>query len=165
MRLAFWGKHPLAFYHPSHIIRPVLPTFLLVDDNENDAFLVRRAFLKAGLLNTFCDVRSVDAAKRFLNGEAEFSDRTQYPYPSIVFLDLRMPGVSGLELLRWIKRHPQHKHLRVVMLTGTTSPRDQLEALSSGADGWLSKGSHFEQLVQISTAFGGNVAWVEKPVH
>lgn len=140
----------------------MLSTFLLIDDSKDDAFRIQRTFLRASILNQVWHVRSVEEAKRFLDGEAEYGNREDFPYPSVVFLGLRIPGKNG-EIARWMKGNPKHHQVRVVMLTGDSSPGDGMGALESGADAWLSRQSHFDHLVQISEAFGGNVAWLENP--
>ena len=78
----------------------MLPAFLLVDDSPDDRFLIKRAFLRAKILNPVYEVASGEEAIWYLHGTGKYADRTLYPIPDIIFLDLRMPRVSGLDVLR-----------------------------------------------------------------
>ncbi len=100
-----------------------LAVFLLVDDNEDDCLLLRRAFVKAKVLNPIQVVNSGQEAIDYLSGIGKYKDRCEYPSPTLLLLDLKMPRMSGLDVLRWIRENPTFKGLRVVMLSGSETDR------------------------------------------
>ena len=77
--------------------------FLLVEDTEDDVLLVQRAFIKAKILNPLQVVRSGEQAIEYLEGAGRFSNRAEFPLPSLVLLDLKMKGLDGFGVLRWIR--------------------------------------------------------------
>ncbi|MEY2466461.1 MAG: hypothetical protein QOD03_982 [Verrucomicrobiota bacterium] len=115
------------------------PTILLTEDNENDIFFFRRALLKASTnfpLQVAVDGRE---ALDYLSGTGKFSDRAQYPIPSVVFLDLKLPYVHGLEVLKWIREQPSLKNLPVFILTSSSEDRDRQRAEELGAKAYFVK--------------------------
>src|SRR5215203_3421143 len=77
---------------------------LLVEDSEDDVFLMKRALKNAGITNRLCVVEDGQQAVDYLSGVGEFADRSTHPIPSVVFLDLKLPLKGGLEVLGWIRR-------------------------------------------------------------
>jgi len=136
--------------------------FLLVDDNEDDVLLVRRAFVKAKLLNPLHVVRSGDEAIAYLAGTGKFSSREEYPLPALILLDLKMPGLDGFEVLRWIRQEPALRSLRVVVLTASDDMRDVNVAYKLGANSFLIKPADLERFVEISQALNGYWLWLDK---
>jgi CheY-like chemotaxis protein len=136
--------------------------FLVVEDNENDALLIRRAFLKGNILNPLQVTRSADEAIAYLKGEGRFSNRAEYPLPSLVLLDLKMPGRDGFEVLRWIRAQPDLKALRVVVLTSSNDIKDVNLAYQEGANSFLVKPVDFERFVEISQALAGYWLWLSE---
>src|SRR5437868_2030655 len=90
---------------------------LLVEDKEDDIVLIRRALAKAGVVNPLQVVRDGDEAIEYLAGERKYRNREEYPLPQLVLLDLKLPGMDGFEVLRWIRGQPGLSSLRVVVLT------------------------------------------------
>jgi CheY-like chemotaxis protein len=136
--------------------------FLLVDDNENDVLLVRRAFVKAKVLNTLHVVRSGAEAIAYLSGKGQFANRAEYPLPALVLLDLKMPGMDGFDVLRWIRQEPALRTLRVVVLTASDDMRDVNVAYKMGANSFLIKPADLERFVEISQALNGYWLWLDK---
>ena len=101
--------------------------------------LVRRAFERAGLRHPFQSVTSGIDCIGYLNGEPPFGDRNKFPVPSMVLLDLKMPGVDGFDVLRWIRHQPRFARLCVVMLTSSDEIRHVNLAYQLGADSFLVK--------------------------
>src|SRR5215469_1548664 len=95
------------------------PSFLLVEDNEDDVMLIKRAFAKSGISNPMYIVRNGLEAMQFLDGAGRFTDRLCFPLPKVVLLDLKMPKVDGFEVLDWIRHRPPMRGLRVVVLTSS----------------------------------------------
>ncbi len=136
--------------------------FLLVDDDPNDVLLLRRAFIKAKILNPLQAVTSGQEAIQYLSGSGKYANRAEYPLPAVVLLDLKMPGIDGFELLRWIRQQPGFGSLRVVALTNSTSPADIDLAYKCGANSFLVKPSDFDRFVEVSQALSGYWIWVDE---
>ncbi len=114
-------------------------SILLVEDNVDDAFLMRRALKKAQIVLPLQVVVDGQQAIHYLSGQGVFGDRQQYPLPSLVFLDLKLPYVHGFEVLNWIRRHEPLKRLPVVVLTSSPEERDRRKASELGAEAYLVK--------------------------
>jgi len=111
---------------------------LVVDDNADDAEFTRRALLKAG--RGGLRVRSVvrgERALEVLRGEDQL--------PSLILLDLKMPGMSGIDVLRQIRADARFRRIPVVVLTNSTLEADEQEAYREGADGFLHKAFDIDQ--------------------
>src|ERR1044071_2666669 len=97
---------------------------LLVEDDEGDILLLRRAFRNARIANPLVEVRDGQAAIQYLSGEGPSSDRARYPVPFLMLLDLRLPKLSGFEVLAWIRDQPDLAGLISVVLTASDHVRD-----------------------------------------
>jgi CheY-like chemotaxis protein len=135
---------------------------LLVDDQEEDVLLIRRAFTKSRVLNRIEVARSGEEAIAYLNGMGKFAERAEYPVPALVLLDIKMPGMDGLEVLRWIRRVSAFPTLRVVMLTSSELMRDVNTAYELGANSFLVKPVDFDRFVEISQALSGYWLWLDQ---
>jgi CheY-like chemotaxis protein len=135
---------------------------LLVDDNDNDCALMRRAFTSAKVLNPLFIIKSGEEAIDYLSGLGKYSNRSEYPLPSLILLDIKMPGLDGLEVLRWVRSQPGLKTIRVVMLTTSTDIRDVNIAYQLGANSFLTKPVDFERFVEITRAINGYWLWMDK---
>lgn len=135
---------------------------LLVDDREEDVLLIRRALNKARVLNRVEVVWSGEEAIAYLTGAGKFSDRSEYPLPALVLLDIKMPGIDGFEVLRWIRTVSLNPTLRVVMLTSSELMRDVNTAYELGANSFLVKPVDFERFVEISQALSGYWLWMDQ---
>jgi len=122
---------------------------LVVDDDQNDVTLVKRAFDRAGLRNPIQTVTSGTEALAYLQGDHPYSDRTQYPLPALLFLDIKMPPPDGFDVLRWIRHQNQFAKLCVVMLTGSDDIRDANLAYRLGADSFLVKPLDFWNATEL----------------
>jgi len=136
--------------------------FLLVEDSETDAILIRRAFVKGNIVNPLQVVTNGDQASAYLKGEGAFSNRREYPLPDLVLLDLKLPGIDGFQVLRWIRQQPELKALRVVVLTSSDRIQDVNLAYQLGANSFLVKPVDFERFVEISQALKGYWLWLSK---
>jgi CheY-like chemotaxis protein len=112
---------------------------LLAEDDENDTALFKRAFKQVGIKNPLQIVRDGDEAIEYLKGEGRFSDRTKYPLPTLLLLDLKMPRTNGFQVLQWVRQQPTLKALRVLVLTTSTEIRDVNLAYELGANSFLVK--------------------------
>src|SRR6185369_11141435 len=98
------------------IILPNETLVLIVEDNEDDVFLLQHAFQKAAITNPIHVVRTGEDAIKYLAGTDPYSDWNKFPLPSIVLLDLRLPGLSGLDVLAWIRKTSGLQSLRVAII-------------------------------------------------
>ncbi|WP_088889918.1 response regulator [Leptolyngbya ohadii] len=139
-------------------------TILLVEDNPKDVFLVQRALRKAQVTSPLQVVNDGDAAVQYLSGEAPYSDRTAYPLPVFVLLDLKLPRRSGAEVLRWIRQQPHLRRLPVVVLTSSREYADVNGVYDLGANAYIVKPPDFDEFVEILKTL--NLHWIrynEKP--
>jgi CheY-like chemotaxis protein len=112
---------------------------LLAEDNEDDVFLMQRAFKKARLNNPLRVVPDGEQTLAYLKGEGVYGDRKKYPYPSLLLLDIKMPGMNGLEVLSAVRKDPSLKRLVVIFLTSSNQQRDIKEAFDLNANSYLVK--------------------------
>jgi CheY-like chemotaxis protein len=126
---------------------------LLVEDNEDDVFLMKRALQSAGIVNPVIVVESGQVAMDYLGGAGKFADRDSYPIPAAVFIDLNLPLVSGHEVLAWIRRRKEFESLVVIVLTSSNEASDLNRCYSLGANSYLIKPPTVEQLEARAKAF------------
>lgn len=125
------------------------PTILLVDDNDDDLYALRRAVKKAGIVNPQQVVTDGQQAIDYLAGTGRFADRAQFPLPFLVFLDLKMPLRGGFEVLTWIREQPALASIVVVVLTGSDETKDHQRAYALGARSYLVKPPQPADLLSI----------------
>ena len=143
-------------------VAPDQSVILLVEDLADDVLLIRRAFEKAKVINPIHVVPNGEEAISYLNGSGKYANRAEYPLPDLVLLDLKMPGIDGFEVLRWIRQQPGLSSLRVVVLTSSDHMRDVNEAYQLGANSFLVKPLEFERFVSMSAAINGYWLWLSK---
>jgi CheY-like chemotaxis protein len=133
---------------------------LLVEDNDDDVFLMKHALAAAGIANPIYVVETGQLAVDYLSGAGESQERDRFPMPVIVFLDLKLPLMSGHEVLAWIRGQRQLESLLVVVLTSSDEPSDVRRSYSLGANSYLMKPLTARQLVDLTKAF--NWTWMER---
>jgi CheY-like chemotaxis protein len=124
-------------------------TILHVEDDPNDVLLIARAFRKAEIPASIQVVNDGEQAVNYLSGNNSFSSREQFPLPSLVLLDLKLPRKSGIEVLAWIRAQAGLKRIPVVMLTSSNQPMDINRAYDLGANAYLVKPVNFDNLVEM----------------
>ncbi|SRR5579862_3869974 len=112
---------------------------LIVEDYEDDAKLLEMLLISIGIANPVHSVFSAEQAIGYLQGALPYADRTRYPLPSIVFLDLKLPGLDGFEFLRWLKANPHSQEAFVVVLSATGDLASVQAAYALGANSFLVK--------------------------
>ena len=117
---------------------PVRP-ILLVEDCDDDALIFKRVLKRVKLESPVQCVCSVDDAICYLEGQGEFADRNRFPFPSIIFIDLKLPNRDGFELVEWIKKRPDMRNLFLVVLSGEGRTLDIAKAYNLGANSFLTK--------------------------
>ena len=125
------------------------PTILLVDDSENDIFLMRMAFKKADFNHPLQEVRNGEQAIAYLKGEGAYNDREKHPLPSVMLLDLNMPMKNGFDVLAWVRAQPGFKRLSVIILTASRRPEDVERAFDLGATSYVVKPSNMDALAAM----------------
>jgi PAS domain S-box-containing protein len=124
-------------------------TVLYVEDEESDSALMQRVFAKRGVEAALRVVRDGRAAIEFLSGAGKYGDRTEYPLPALVLLDLNLPVVSGFEVLQWMRNHPEFARTPVVIFSSSTLEDDRAKAQALGANAFLTKPSSGLELGRI----------------
>jgi CheY-like chemotaxis protein len=124
----------------SNIDRPIL----LIEDNPMDVDLTRRAFIRRKIVNPVKVARDGEEALNFIRHWDE-SD----VLPILVLLDLKLPKVDGLEVLRYMKTHPQFRIVPVVILSTSTEESDVQVAYQEGANSYIVKPVDFDRFIQI----------------
>lgn len=132
--------------------KPLL--ILHVEDDDNDALLFQKACERAGLPAQVYRVENADEAKAYLGGQGTYTDRSRYPFPHLVVLDLKMPRVDGFELLKWMRHTEPFAELPVLIFTASMSREDKSRAMAEGASSYFVKPSSFEALVKMVERFG-----------
>ena len=139
---------------------PNIDVILLAEDNEDHVLLTRRAFKQAGLVNPLFVVENGEEVVAYLTGEGKFANRNEYPLPTLLLLDLKMPRKDGFEVLEWIRKQPTLAGLRVVVLTTSDRILDVNRAYQLGANSFLTKPVDFRDFVQLSSAIKGYWLWM-----
>lgn len=126
-----------------------IKSVLYAEDDENDVFFMERAFSKLKQQNTLHVVSSGRAAVDYLAGRNGFVDRARYPLPDLVLLDVKMPELSGLEVLRWARAQAQFQALPILMFTSSTQRADIDFSRVHRASGYLVKPSNAQDLTAL----------------
>jgi len=125
-------------------------SILVVEDDDADVLLLRRAFTRASLRESVHFVRSAEKAMDYLEGTAPFEDRAKYPFPNLVLVDLNMPGIDGFQLLRWLRtQFFGHGRPKIAVLTGSCRHQDFEHGHELGADFCLNKTTDLNELVAV----------------
>jgi CheY-like chemotaxis protein len=125
------------------------PCILLVDDSEDDLFLVIRAFKKNGIAALIQSVESGTEAIAYLNGEGKFGDRAKFPYPSFIMTDLKMPNGDGFSVLASLKANPSWRIIPTIVLSASSDTDDIKKSYALGAASYFVKPSSFEDLTRL----------------
>lgn len=128
-------------------------TILLVEDNEDDVFLMKRALRSAGIDNPLKIVEDGQSAIDYLAGHGEHADRAKSPLPMIVFLDLKLPFKSGHEVLEWIRQQTHLGTLIVIVLTSSNEQVDLDRAYKLGANSFVVKPPTAVLLTKLAESF------------
>ncbi len=129
-------------------------TILLVEDNKDDEALSLRAFQRNKIRNPVVCVRDGQEALDWLFAEGAYAGRNAAELPAVILLDLKLPKVDGLEVLRRIRGNSATRLTPVVILTSSREDRDRLEGYSLGANSFIQKPVDFEQFVEAIRQLG-----------
>lgn len=138
-------------------------TILLVDDSADDIFLVRAAFEAAKVTNPIQEAHNGAEAIAYLQGKPPFNDRTRFPLPIVMLLDLNMPMRNGFQVLEWLRAQPGLKRLTVIIFTASLRDEDVDRAFDLGANSFLVKPTSIEALTTIARCLGDWIACTQFP--
>ena len=122
-------------------------TILLVEDNPDDELLALRALKKSNVPNTVVVTRDGQEALDYIFGEGKFQGRDVRVLPKVVFLDLKLPKLDGLEVLRKIREDKRTKGLPVVLLTSSDEVQDMQAGYDIGVNSYINKPVDFAEFV------------------
>jgi CheY-like chemotaxis protein len=133
---------------------------LVADDDEQDVFLLRRAFTKAGLKHEIVDVHDGEEAIKYLVGNTGLNPEA-HGLPSLLVLDIKMPKADGFDVLHWLRRQPELKKMPVVMLSSSSQDCDREKARRLGANDYFVKATQFEELQKVAETIASR--WLKNP--
>ena len=139
-------------------------TILLVEDNPDHAELVMRSMEDFQVANSIIHVEDGEAALDYLHGRGNYSDRKLFPMPHLMLLDLRLPKVDGLEVLKEVKGTSSLNALPVVILTTSDAERDMAMAYEYHANSYVTKPVSFDEFSTLLRDLGFYwLAWNKRP--
>ncbi len=151
-------------------MRKAPTTFLLVEDDPNDVLFVQQEFKRASKNIRLHVVSDGIEAKRYLEGRDNYTDRTKYPLPQVIVLDLKMPRFSGFDFLEWLRsKAPDQLHfIPVVVLSSSTLPQDIVRSYALGVSSYITKPVNWlefrQRLHNLAVYWADNVETPEFPV-
>lgn len=131
---------------------------LVAEDDPSEQLFLSRAFQKAGLYPHLRFVEDGTDVVSYLEGTGKYADRIQFPLPHLLLLDIKMPRMTGLEVLRWLRAHPLHRRIPAVMLTNSSLQTDIETAYDVGVNSYLVKPPRWEELIELARWF--HAYWV-----
>ncbi|HVG15519.1 MAG TPA: response regulator [Chitinophagaceae bacterium] len=131
---------------------------LLVEDNMSDAELVTRALRKVNLANNLIHLKDGEEALDFLFARGNFAAREKMAVPKVILLDIKMPKVDGIEVLRQIKSNPQTKMIPVVIMTSSREEQDMIGSYELGVNSFVVKPVDFTEFAIAVSELG--LYWV-----
>lgn len=131
-------------------VKPI--DILLVDDNENDILITRRAFKKVGHMNGLHGVYSGQESLAFIYHQGPYAE-TKPPTPGLILLDIYMFGMDGFEVLKKLKSDPKKKRIPVVMFTTSSRKKDIIRSYENGAASYIIKPTDFDDFVKTIEKF------------
>lgn len=131
---------------------------LLVEDNENDELLMQRALKKNHILNRVIVVRDGVEALDYLFSKGEYEGKVAERLPDLILLDLKLPKINGLDVLKQMRTNKRTRYIPVVVLTSSTEEQDIISSYDFGANGFVQKPIDFNEFVEVANHLG--VYWL-----
>jgi len=122
---------------------------LYAEDEADDVLFMQHAWSKASVPNRLHVVTDGEQAVQYLSGEGKNANRHEHPLPGLVLLDLKLPKLSGLDVLKWVRQQRATRALPVMVLSSSTNPADVSAAYELRANAYLVKPSQAEDLVGL----------------
>jgi len=135
------------------------PVLLIVEDNEDDIFFIERIFKQLGARCELKFARDGIEAVDYLSGKDKFKDREQYPMPTIILMDLKMPRKNGFEVLEWMQTQGEIKLIPTIVVTSSTLQEDVTKAYRLGANAVMNKPVDKDSLLQMLKSF--HIYWTD----
>ena len=123
-----------------------IKSILLVEDNPDDRELMKLAFSQGQIPHHLITAPDGIEALNYLRGEDKFSDRDLTSMPALIMLDLNLPKINGVEVLRRIRADPRTRLLPVVIISSSNEPQDLIDSYINGCNSYIRKPIHFTQL-------------------
>jgi len=134
------------------------PIILVADDDDLATLLMHTVFERAGFVRPLQFARDGVEAIAYLSGDGVYADRSLYPMPTVLLLDLNMPRKNGFEVLEWIRQQPTLKRLHVYVLSASSQPDDIRRAYELGANSYLVKPGNLDELMHQAKTL---MAWLK----
>ena len=131
---------------------------LLIEDNADDELLMLRALKKNHILNRVIVARDGVEALDYLFSTGEYAGKDAESLPQLILLDLKLPKLNGLEVLKRMRAEKRTKYIPVVVLTSSTEERDIISSYDLGANGFVQKPMDFNEFVEVANQLG--VYWL-----
>jgi CheY-like chemotaxis protein len=123
---------------------PALPLLVIIDDCDDDVFLLRHGLREGGITNPIVGFSSAAEARGYFDVM-----RMQGARPSLVFVEIKLPGDQGFELISWLRETPDWENVRIVVITSSNEPADMDRAVRLHVDGYLIKFPTPEMLAEF----------------
>jgi two-component system, response regulator len=130
------------------------PDIILVEDSASDAELTIRALRKNNIFNELLHLQDGEEALEYIFATGKYADRNIEEIPKVVLLDLKMPKISGLEVLRKIKSDERTKSIPVVLLTSSKEENDIVNGYKLGVNSYIVKPVEFENFMKVISDIG-----------
>lgn len=125
-------------------------TVLLVEDDLNDIFLVKRAFRTAHIPNPLQVVTDGEEVINYLRGAGKYADRQAHPLPKLIVMDIKMPRRSGFEVLEWVKGNARPlKRIPIIIVSSSDNPADINRAYELGANAYMVKPMNYREVEHL----------------
>lgn len=121
---------------------------LVAEDQPDDAFLFEHTFAGLGIVDYYIATDGGEAIA-YLEGSGPFTDRQTYPVPDCVLLDLKMPQISGFEVLAWLRSHDDFRLIPTVVFSGSDDPGDIRRAYELGANSYFRKRNKIQDTIRM----------------
>jgi len=145
------------------MIDPNMVELLLIEDNPNDAELTIRALKKRNLTNSLLIVEDGAEALDFIFAQGKYSQRDETRFPKVILLDLKLPKISGLEVLRTLKNNAQTRTIPVIIVTSSAEDPDIKAAYDLGANSYVVKPVDFDQFSEAMSNLGIYWLFLNRP--
>lgn len=123
---------------------------LQVEDDDNDVFFMKHALKRAHVVNLVQVVTDGQMAIDYLAGAGPFADRTAFPQPDLILLDLKLPKQSGLEVLEWMRGQAGLRSIVVIVLTSSPDAHDARRAYQLGANSYVIKPPDLQKYAEFA---------------
>ena len=138
-------------------------TIAIAEDDEDYALLLQRALGEIGAKNPVRILNDGEEVIDYLQGVGKYSDRRSNPFPSVLFLDIKMPRANGFDVLRWVRKHPEYLVMPTMIFSSSNYEKDIRTAYELGANAYFVKPASYTDLIAMLRAAHDFWAWCAKP--